>query len=153
MYFQNDKEFVGYNYKKAKEYCNYKLKKVINNNKSFIWEDVFTKNEKIDLLKKCSRKKYKVIGYFIGIDSYITLLKRVNLRSIDGWYDVPKEKVISRYNAIMHNFNLLCRLSTDFFAFDSFNNEYKLVYAKCNNEIEYICDTCIWLTNCLNILT
>ncbi len=152
MYFQNVKETVEHNYKRAKEYCNYKLKKVIGNNESFVWEDVFTKNEKIDLLKKCSRKNYKVIGYFIGTDSYISLLERVNLRSIDGWYDVPREKVISRYNAILRNFELLCQLSTDFFAFNSFENEYKLVYARCNNEIEYICDSCIWLTNCLNNL-
>lgn len=152
MYFQNEKGSVGHNYKMAKEYCNYKLKKVIGNNESFVWEDVFTKNEKIDLLINCSRKNYKTIGYFIGIDSYITLLKRVNLRSITGWYDVPKEKVISRYNAILHNFNLLCQLSTDFFAFDSIDNKYELVYVKCNNEIEYISNSCIWLTNCLNNL-
>ena len=151
MYFQNDKESVSYNYKKAKEYCNYKIKKVVGNDKSFVWEDVFTKSEKLDLLRKCSRKNYKVIGYFIGIDNYTTLLKRVNSRSIAGWYDVPKEKVISRYNAIMNNFNLLCQLSTDFFAFDSFNSEYELVYAKCNNEIEYITNSCVWLTNCLTV--
>ncbi|MCI8508463.1 MAG: hypothetical protein HFJ06_07895 [Lachnospiraceae bacterium] len=153
MYFQDNQEFLKYNYKKAKEYCIYKLKKVIDNADSFVWEDVFTKNEKIEILKQCRRKNYKVSGYFIGINSYITLLKRVNLRSFNGWYDVPKEKVISRYNAIMHNFNLLSQLSTDFFAFDSIENEYKLVYAKSNNDVKYISDYCSWLADCLNIKT
>lgn len=150
MYFLNDKGAMRYNYEKAKEYCKYKLNKVIYNDKSFIWEDVLTKKEKIEVLRNCVKRNYKISGYFIGIDDYKMLFKRVNLRGIDGWYDVPNDKVISRYNEIMNNFKLLCQLSMDFFAFDSKEQKYELVYAKCNNNVKYICDSCNWIVKYLN---
>lgn len=61
MYFLNDKGSVRYNYEKAKEYCKYKLNKAIYNNKSFIWEDVFTKKEKIEVLRNCIKKNIKFV--------------------------------------------------------------------------------------------
>ena len=80
----------------SKAFSAYKLNKLINNNKSFIWEDVLCKEQKINILKKCREKGYYIIGFFLSTEDYRVLINRSEKRSKEGWYTVPDNKIIKK---------------------------------------------------------
>lgn len=151
LLFMRDKSSTEENYKNAKEYCTYKLEKAIASDKSFVWESVLAKKEKIDFLQQCIDKDYSIVSIFVGLDGYPDLLKRVKKRHSEGWYDIPIQKVIDRYNVTMEKIQILYNLSTEFVAVDAANNQCQLVLYKNDYGIQYFLNSCVWINQYLNI--
>lgn len=151
LYFMNDKFAESENYNNAKTYCSYKLEKAVAHEQSFIWESVFAKKEKIAFLQSCVEKGYSLTGLFVGVSDCDILLERVSKRQSENWYDVPRRKIVNRYNEVMANLQLLCDLSDDFIVIDTTGNYRQLAYYKRKNEINYLSMSCDWLGKYLNI--
>ena len=127
MYFQRNNHLEAENYAKAKEYCWYKLNKAITYGQSFIWETVVAKKDKINFLTKCYQNGYRIITIFIRVDNPSILLERVLKRHQQGWYNIPQNKIESRYFMVMENMQALIQLSEEFIAVDA-SNGYKALY-------------------------
>ncbi len=127
MYFQRKKHLESENYTMAKEYCWYKLNKAISEERSFIWETVVAKEDKINFLKKCSNLGYRIITIFISVNDPKLLLDRVLKRHVQGWYNIPQNKIESRFSMVIENLETLLQLSDEFIAIDS-SNGYKVLH-------------------------
>ena len=69
----------------------------VNNNESFSFETVLSTSRNLDLLIKAKQKGYFIrVIYVLTVNSQINVY-RVKQRFANGGHDVPKEKVISRY--------------------------------------------------------
>ena len=69
----------------------------VNNNESFSFETVLSTRRNLDLLIKAKQKGYFIrVIYVLTVNSQINVY-RVKQRFANGGHDVPKEKVISRY--------------------------------------------------------
>ena len=69
----------------------------VNNNESISFETVLSTSRNLDLLIKAKQKGYFIrVIYVLTVNSQINVY-RVKQRFANGGHDVPKEKVISRY--------------------------------------------------------
>ena len=111
LYFNDNCGNESENYKKAKQYCNYKINKVINSGVDFIWETVMTKEEKIDVMRRIKNEGYHIITVILMPASPSSLERRSNKRFCEGWYGVPKNKIEDRYLRLKENIPIIESLS------------------------------------------
>ena len=128
VYFRNDDRYDAENYIKAKKYCRYKLDKAISSGKNFIWETVVAKEDKIAFLRKCRRYGYKIISIFISVGSPQLLIERIEERHRQGWYNIPRNKIESRFSMVMENMQTLIQLSDEFIAIDA-SDGYRIIFS------------------------
>lgn len=131
-------------YEDAKKYCHYKILKALNNGKSFVLEKTISCEEDLCVLDMFVEYGYCINTYFVGCSNEELLISRSNKRYIDGWYDVPKEKVV-RYLELCHKYLYRIReKSNNFYAYDT-TEKRKIVFAEEMNSV-LLCDReCVWL--------
>lgn len=72
--------------------------------RKFSFETVFSHPNKLDLMKRAKAAGYKVYLYFVSTEDPAINVQRVKeIRVKQGGHDVPKEKIISRWNRTMAN--------------------------------------------------
>ncbi len=79
-----------------REYC-------LENKKDFIFETVFSANDKIDFLERAKNEGFFIRLFFVGTNHPSINASRIAHRVMEGGHDVPITKIISRYSKSIHN--------------------------------------------------
>ena len=133
LFFQNSVIDEDIQYKKGKEFSYYKINKLVDLGRNFIWETLVVKEDKVNFIKLIKKRGYKIITFFIGVDGYTEELLRVKRRFDQGWYNVPSEKVINRYNYSLIYLKSVMSVSDYIFLIDN-TNTYQLGVFLCNDK-------------------
>ena len=99
----------------------------VNNNESFSFETVLSTRRNLDLLIKAKQKGYFIrVIYVLTVNSQINVY-RVKQRFANGGHDVPKEKVISRYENALKLIPELVQISDVCHIYDnSLDNAFRI---------------------------
>ena len=75
----------------------------LSRNIPFSFETVLSTGRKLEFLKQAKEKGYFIRGYFILTCEPLLNVARVQGRVLNGGHDVPKDKIISRYEKSLAN--------------------------------------------------
>lgn len=92
---------------------------LLNEEKSFWFETVFSHQSKLELMEKAKSLGYRVYFYFIATDSPEINIDRVKVRVAKNGHPVPKEKIISRYYKSLGLLRQAIKVSDRAFLFDN----------------------------------
>jgi predicted ABC-type ATPase len=82
---------------KAANYCAELREKCLKNRESFVFETVFSAEDKVKFLLRAKRAGFFVRLFFISTSSPQINASRIAKRVMEGGHDVPITKIISRY--------------------------------------------------------
>jgi predicted ABC-type ATPase len=82
---------------KAANYCAELREKCLKNRESFVFETVFSAEDKVKFLLRAKRASFFVRLFFISTSSPQINASRIAKRVMEGGHDVPITKIISRY--------------------------------------------------------
>ncbi len=71
--------------------------------RSFMFESVFSAQDKVDFLKEASRGEYFIRFFLVSTSTPTINAARVAQRVMDGGHDVPNSKIISRFKKSLLN--------------------------------------------------
>ena len=145
LFFYKEDLPVEVCYNRAKIYCLQKLDKLITLGKPFVWETVFAKQDKFDILSRCQKAGYKITGIYLGTNNNDLLLPRSENRVNEGWYAVPNSKIQDRYMKCLHGIRKLCDLSNSFIALDLENLHPQVTFVKIDNCELFHDASCKWI--------
>ena len=139
--FAGEGSFDINRYNDARKFTDEIISQYVANNKSFIWETVFSKEKKFNFLEQCRLNGYKIITIFVGEESPEIQIERSSKRvQNDGYHFVEPEFIKDRYNKTLSAIERLNNCSNTFITFDNSAEKIKLVYYRSNEE-QYIADT------------
>lgn len=92
---------------------------LINNNKSFIYETVFSHLSKLEIANYAKNKGYKIIAVYVKTNDVNININRVAKRVSQGGHNVSEDKIISRFNRVIENVKKLKKISDEFYEFDN----------------------------------
>jgi predicted ABC-type ATPase len=100
----------------------------INNEESFAFETTFSGKLWHSHLKNAKTKGYRVIIYFVFVESINVSLKRIKQRVLSGGHDVPAKIVKRRFERTFDNLKqLYLPLADEWFLIDNSNSKGKVV--------------------------
>lgn len=82
---------------KAANYCKEWRERCIKNRESFVFETVFSAEDKIDFLIRAKEAGFFIRVFFISTKHPSINAARIAKRVMEGGHDVPIRKIISRY--------------------------------------------------------
>lgn len=88
---------------KAAKYCADLREKCLAEKKSFVFETVFSAQDKVEFLLRAKQAKFFIRLFFISTASPEINASRIAKRVIEGGHDVPITKIISRYSKSIAN--------------------------------------------------
>ena len=109
---------------------------MINNNKSFIFESVFSHPSKIVELQDAINKGYRIYLYFVCIDSPEVNVARVEDRVKKNGHHVDYAKVIQRYYRALDYLHQVLPLCYRAYLFDNSGSKQELIAELYNNDME-----------------
>lgn len=95
----NDSEAVL----KAANYCYELREKCLVEKKSFVFESVFSAQDKVDFVLRAKEAGFFIRIFFISTANPTINASRIAKRVMEGGHDVPISKIISRYNKSIQN--------------------------------------------------
>jgi predicted ABC-type ATPase len=97
-------------------------KRLLEEEKKFSFETVFSHKSKLDIMKQAAQAGYKVYFYFVSTESPEINKFRVRARKEKGGHDVPAHKIESRYLRSMELLYDASQLAYQAFYFDNSEN-------------------------------
>lgn len=94
-------------------------KKLLEENKRFSFETVFSHPSKLDIMKEAKSQGYKVYLYFVSTESPEINKLRVKSRKGQGGHDVPPELIESRYYRSLDLLYDACQVAYQVYFFDN----------------------------------
>jgi len=88
---------------KAANYCADLREKCLNDKVSFVFETVFSADDKVQFLNKAKNAGFFVRLFYISTSSPQINASRIAKRVIEGGHDVPISKIVSRYSKSIAN--------------------------------------------------
>ena len=88
---------------KAANYCAELREKCLRERKSFVFETVFSAQDKVDFLLRAKQAGFFIRLFFISTSHPSINASRIANRVIEGGHDVPITKIISRYYKSIEN--------------------------------------------------
>ena len=109
----------------------------IKENKSLIFETVFSANDKIDFIKKAISNGYFIRFFFIGTNHPEINAKRITNRVLEGGHDVPITKIITRYSKSISNCTIISNIVDRLYVYDNSIDfsEAKLLFRTSNGKL------------------
>lgn len=136
-----EKQFGGWNnpaaIMQAANYCAELREKCLSERTSFVFESVFSAQDKIDFIIRAKSAGYFIRVFFIGTTSPTINAARIAKRVIEGGHDVPITKIISRYQKSMLNCRLIAKIVDRLYIYDnSIDNQVaRILYRMSNGNI------------------
>lgn len=93
---------------------------------TFTFETVLSRPDKLDLLQRAKDQGYFIRGYFILTCDPNLNVARVQSRVYDGGHDVPKEKIILRYQRSLENIPRFVRVCDICHVYDNTVKPFRL---------------------------
>ena len=124
----------------------------LNKGEEFCFETVMSTERNIDLLKRAKKRGYFIRCYYVlTADPMINVL-RVRSRVVTGGHNVPKEKIISRYDKALELIKEVLPVCDICHIYDNSEDNPFRIYKKRKNESFY--DECSdWLKEDIVLLT
>lgn len=82
---------------KAAHYCEMLREECLSKKQSFVFETVFSSNDKIDFVIRAKNAGFFIRIFFIATEHPSINASRIAKRVMEGGHDVPIAKIISRY--------------------------------------------------------
>lgn len=118
----------------AAKYCSLLREKCLSEGASFVFETVFSAQEKIDFILRAKAAGFFIRVFFIGTTSPTINASRIAKRVIEGGHDVPITKIISRYQKSMINCRLIAEIVDRLYVYDnSVDNQVAQILFRLNN--------------------
>lgn len=118
-----EEKFGGWNDSKAildaANYCTELRNECIKLKKSFVFETVFSAQDKIEFILKAKAAGFFVRLFFIGTTSPTINASRIAKRVIEGGHDVPISKIVSRYQKSMINCRFIAPYVDRLYVYDN----------------------------------
>lgn len=113
-------------------------RKLLENRISFTFETVMSAPDKVELLKVAQEMGYRTYLYYIATDNPKINIARVAQRVASGGHNVPKDKIISRYDRSLQQLPQAIKNSNRVYIFDNSGNaSVWMCEITDGNQIEY----------------
>ncbi len=83
---------------------------LLHSGKDFTFETVLSTERNLNLLERAKEKGYEICAVFVMNNDSSINVQRVQRRARAGGHDVPKDKIISRYQKSLKNLSRLVRI-------------------------------------------
>lgn len=129
----NDSEAVL----KAAKYCAELREKCLTERKSFVFETVFSAQDKIDFVLRAKQAGFFIRIFFISTSDPSINAARIAKRVMKGGHDVPITKIISRYNKSIQNCKTVSSIIDRLYVYDNSidNADARPLFRLTNGEI------------------
>lgn len=117
-------------YKKSMELCSKLRQKCLDNEYSFAFETVLSRRDKLEFLKAAKEMGYDIQCVYVTTNSPQINIDRVRQRHETGGHDVPKDKIISRYQKSMSLLYELILISDEIKVYDNSGSHPMIVFSK-----------------------
>ncbi|MBD5292214.1 MAG: AAA family ATPase [Bacteroides sp.] len=111
----NDKEAVL----KAANYSSDLREKCLAQKRSFVFETVFSAQDKIDFVIRAKQAGFFIRIFFISTSNPAINASRIAKRVMEGGHDVPITKIISRYNKSIQNCKTVAPIIDRLYVYDN----------------------------------
>lgn len=111
----NDKEAVL----KAANYSSDLREKCLAEKRSFVFETVFSAQDKIDFVIRAKQAGFFIRIFFISTSNPAINASRIAKRVMEGGHDVPITKIISRYNKSIQNCKTVSSIVDRLYVYDN----------------------------------
>lgn len=108
---------------KAANYCKEWRERCIQNKESFVFETVFSAEDKIDFLIRAKEAGFFIRLFFISTRHPSINAARIAKRVMEGGHDVPIRKIISRYAKSIINCETIAPLVDRLYVYDNSVND------------------------------
>lgn len=132
----NGSEYAQY---EAGRFMLEKIGDCLKNNLSFSFETTMSGRIWASHIRQAKKQGYKVILYFVFVNSISLSLRRIKNRVKHGGHDIPKEIVKRRFKRTFSNFvKLYSPMADEWYVID--NSDKSVLIARKNNNEEKIID-------------
>jgi predicted ABC-type ATPase len=104
---------------KAAQYAQEQRIQLLKENKSFIFETVFSAIDKVLFLKQAKEQGYFIRFFFVGTNHPSINASRIANRVLKGGHDVPITKIINRYFKSIQNCCNIAKLIDRLYVYDN----------------------------------
>lgn len=111
----NDKDAVL----QAANYCSELREKCLAEKKSFVFETVFSAQDKIDFVIRAKEAGFFIRLFFISTENPAINASRIANRVMKGGHDVPISKIISRYYKSIRNCKTVASIIDRIYVYDN----------------------------------
>lgn len=129
----NDSEAVL----KSANYCAILREECLIKGKSFVFETVFSAQDKIDFVLRAKEAGFFIRIFFISTSNPAINASRIAKRVMEGGHDVPITKIISRYNKSIQNCKTVSSIIDRLYVYDNSidNADARPLFRLTNGEI------------------
>lgn len=104
---------------KAANYCSELREKCLAEKKSFVFETVFSAQDKIDFVIRAKEAGFFIRVFFISTSNPAINASRIANRVMKGGHDVPISKIISRYYKSIRNCKIISSIVDRLYIYDN----------------------------------
>lgn len=104
---------------KAANYCSELRERCLAEKKSFVFETVFSAQDKIDFVIRAKQAGFFIRIFFISRSNPAINASRIAKRVMKGGHDVPITKIISRYNKSIQNCKIVASIIDRLYVYDN----------------------------------
>jgi len=122
---------------KAANYCAELREQCLRDKVSFVFETVFSAEDKIDFLIRAKEAGFFIRVFFISTSHPSINASRIAKRVMEGGHDVPIRKIISRYTKSIENCVTIAPLVDRLYVYDNSVNDHdaKLLFRLSNGVV------------------
>lgn len=135
----------------AADYCAELRERCLREKVSFVFETVFSADDKIDFLIRAKEAGYFIRLFFISTNHPSVNAARIAKRVMEGGHDVPIRKIVSRYTKSIINCETVARLVDRLYVYDNSVNDRdaQLQFRLKNGKLEkmYVSELPDWAKN------
>lgn len=136
---------------KAANYCEEWREKCLRDKISFVFETVFSAEDKIDFIIRAKKAGFFIRVFFISTSHPSINASRIAKRVMEGGHDVPIQKIISRYTKSIENCEIIAHLVDRLYVYDNSVNDRdaQLQFRLSNGKLEkmYVAELPNWARN------
>lgn len=104
---------------KAAQYCEKLREDCLQKRRSFVFETVFSAQDKLDFILRAKAAGYFIRLFFIATSSPAINASRIANRVMEGGHDVAISKIISRYQKSIINCSLIAPIVDRLYVYDN----------------------------------
>jgi predicted ABC-type ATPase len=121
----------------AANYCAKWREKCLNNQESFVFETVFSAEDKVDFLIRAKRAGFFVRLFFISTNNPQINAARIAKRVMEGGHDVPISKIVSRYYKSIANCITIAPIIDRLYVYDNSidNQDAQILFRFSNGQL------------------
>lgn len=122
---------------KAAQYSTELRYKCLEEKVDFVFETVFSSDEKLDFLRKAHQQGFFIRFFFVCTDSPEINVSRITKRFLEGGHEVPISKIISRYyKSLINASDAICFVDRAYVYDNSVENQLpRLLFRTVDGEI------------------